>query len=160
MGVRSDTVNRRVLLVIVAVGLVVAAGWWFVTTSGAAPVEFSELCPIDAGDVERVVMRDGSTGEAASSAHTDDIETLFEILNAVQFRPEPKPEQRAGWILVFDLYDTDDSYFRVQFQGAAVKTMKMTTQDGQVGAARSFEMDDDEVTALLLDLYESLPEDW
>lgn len=153
--------SRRVLLLIVAVCLIAGAGWWLVSASAASPLEFGELCPVHVRDVERIVVRDGATGEAASSAHIDDVEAVFEVLKATEYKPARRSEPTAGWTLVIDIYDSEDTYFRIQLQGQVVKTMEMTTGDGPKGAVRSFEMyDEPGVTAQLFEIFESLPEGW
>ncbi len=150
---------KKAILLAAAVGLLLTAAWIWGQGSEASPASFSEICSTDAAGVEKLLIRDGFTGEARSSVDSGHVEMLFDVFGEREFRQADGSEHTVGWVLYVDLYSSENRYVRVSFHGLAVKRVDMA--DGvQQGRAQFFEMDDDsEVIDQLLELYRSLPED-
>lgn len=84
---------------------------------------FETLYHGDPKAVTRLLMRDGTTGEAVTTEDPDAIAAFFELANSVTYTRDWDLRPRAGWLYYVDLFEgsSDAPDLRVTFLGSSAE---------------------------------------
>ncbi len=145
--------NRKYYLAAGGAAAIIVVIVLLLILTGEEPVyTFEELCPIAAGEVQELSMRDGATGDLAAVGEPEAAEAaadFLEIMAPLTFR-EDKDPPRPGWSYTVDLFRGEEDYLRAVFAGQSVQLIRY--EDGREEWDKRFTADED-VTSQLEELY-------
>lgn len=113
---RNRTVQRAIggyLWRIGLIGLLLLAGCQ--ATAGA--LAFEDLYSGNLASVSHVLIRDGNTGEAVTTADPARIAEALDLIGSLNFTRQRDQAPRSGWRYYVDLYTGEADTFRVTFSG-------------------------------------------
>jgi hypothetical protein len=109
-----------VLLIVAAVVVVGILGYRWLNPPART---FNELYPGDPDAVTRLLMRNGTTGEAVATEEPEVIAAFFDLAGTVTYTRDWDLRTRAGWRYYVDLFTggAGAPHLRVTFLGAAAE---------------------------------------
>jgi hypothetical protein len=106
----------KIALLAVLLALVGGGGYMLLNPG---PRSFDELYDGGPDDVVRLLMRDGTTGEAVTTEDPEAIAAFFDLANSVTYTRQWDLRPRGGWLYYVDLFEPGSGSpdLRVTFLG-------------------------------------------
>jgi hypothetical protein len=102
----------------VALAVIVTVMW--LQGRGGEPDRLASLCNLQMTRVTRLLVRDGTTGEARTSSDSERIAEAIDLLASATFTRRSDQAPRAGYQVYVDLYTGDEPACRITLAGSAV----------------------------------------
>jgi hypothetical protein len=101
----------------VALAVIVTVIW--LQGRGGEPGSLASLCDLQTTRVTRLLVRDGTTGEARTSSDPEKIGEVLDLLASTTFTRRSGQAPRAGYQHYADLYTEDEHACRVTLAGSS-----------------------------------------
>ncbi|NGQ96795.1 hypothetical protein G3578_16645 [Brevibacillus sp. SYP-B805] len=83
------------------------------TSADVKPMLFTELYQGDLSKVDKLTIRNGSTGELRTITDKAKIVQWLQVMKDVRFVPDPNQEPRSGWRYWVSLYEGENKVFEL-----------------------------------------------
>ncbi len=122
------------------------------------PEKFTDIYNVESSKVKTLLIRDGNTGEAASTSESEKITAFLKLMDKSSFRKQKNP-QTMGWSYYVDLYENEEKYVRITF-GEGVRVEEIITSGGyyRVNTTSYYSISED-LTGMIENFYGLLAEE-
>lgn len=92
------------------------------------PSTFASLYGGEPASVRRLLMRDGTTGEAVTTTDPETIVAFFDLAGSAIYTHRWNLRPRAGWLYYIDLFEIESEVpdFRITFLGSRAEVGRAT----------------------------------